>query len=77
MELSGNHVDTTKVSFISKVDSNVRPHINVTTYFFTIVVDGKDMDIESQTRAESEALRNSLVEATKENSQYKPMPPQR
>jgi hypothetical protein len=59
--LNDNHVDIEKVSFIGKIDTKVFAHIGRRIYFFTIIVDGLDVDIEADQKKEIKELRNTLI----------------
>ena len=61
MNLNNNFVSVDKISFVGKIDTNVRAHLNVRTFFFTLVVDGKEIEIECDTREEIDNLRNKLL----------------
>jgi hypothetical protein len=62
IKLNDNHIDTEKVSFIGAIDSRVNHSKNpACSYYFTIVVDGKDVDISSHNAKEVKELRDRLV----------------
>lgn len=59
--LNDNYIDIVKVSFIGKMDTKVYAHLNRVVFFFTIIVEGKETNIESDTRESIEKLRNMLI----------------
>jgi len=61
--LNDNYVDIQKVSFIGKVDNTINHHLTAATinYWFTVVVDGKDVRISGSSHAEAFALRSLLL----------------
>lgn len=59
--LNDNYIDVDKVSFISRVDTKVFAHIGRRIYFFTIVVEGKETDIEADEKEDIDKLRNQLI----------------
>lgn len=59
--LNDNYIDVDKVSFISKIDTKVFAHIGRRIYFFTIIVEGKETNIEADEKIDIDKLRNELI----------------
>lgn len=61
INLNDHYVDTEKVSFIGRVDSILKAHLNSQTYFFNIIVDGQESKIEADKKPDLIKLRNELI----------------
>lgn len=61
--LNDNHLDVEKVSFVGKPDLSINHHVThpTKTYWFKVVIDGKDVTITANTFDELAALRNQLL----------------
>lgn len=59
--LNDNYIDVDHVSYISKLDTSVKAHLGTKSIFFTIVVDGKQLDIHFESKELAEKARTELI----------------
>lgn len=60
--LNDNYIDVDRVTYISKLDSNVKAHLGTKSMFFTIVIDGKELDIHFETKELADKARTELID---------------
>lgn len=63
--LDGNLIVVEKISFISKLDLTIEHNVQGgnKTYWFIIVIDGKDVKISANSQEKTNLLREELINA--------------